>query len=81
MIEKCIIYVSSLVYSILIHDMYAFECVGKSGKINKNNFLNTLISNFYLNRLEKRKEIRKELDLNTLPDTLGYEEKEKIIDE
>lgn len=81
MIEKCIIYVSYSVYAILIHDMYVFECFGKKGEVNQNRFLNVIIANFYLGRLEKREMMKKQFDLKALPDTLSKNSKEKIIDE
>lgn len=79
MFDKLKIYVSYYVYSVLIHDMYAFEILKPNGKINKNDFLNVLIYNFYQNKVDKKKRIMEALLKNALPVTMLKENKIKIL--
>lgn len=79
MFDKVKIYLSSYVYNILIHDMYTFECFKPNGEINKNDFLNVLIFNFYQQKADKKKRIMEALLKNTLPLTMSKENKIKIL--
>lgn len=79
MFDKLKIYVSYYVYSVLIHDMYAFEILKPNGEINKNDFLNVLIYNFYQNKVDKKKRIMEALLKNALPVTMLKENKIKIL--
>lgn len=79
MFDKIKIYLSYYVYFTLIHDMYSFEIFKPNGEINKNDFLNVLIYNFYQNKSEKKERIKKALLNNAIPVNINKETKEKIL--
>lgn len=81
MVDKIKVNLSSNVYYTIIQDMFQFEYFKNNGEINKNEFLNVLIYNFYQIKLRKREDFKKKLKENALPLDLSNKNKDKLLDE
>ncbi len=80
MTDKIKVNLSYYVYKTILHDMYRFEFFKSNGEVNKNDFLNTVIYNFYYNKLKKRAELREKLANDAILTDVSARNRNRMLD-
>lgn len=80
MIDKIKVNLSFFVYNTLLQDMIRFECFKPNGDINRNDFLNCVICNFYDNKIQKRERLQKQLSSEAILTDVSEKNKKKMLD-
>ena len=80
MIDKIKVNLSFFVYNTLLQDMIRFECFKPNGDVNRNDFLNCVICNFYDNKIQKRERLQKQLSSEAILTDVSEKNKKKMLD-
>lgn len=79
MLEKIKVNLSYYVYNTILEDMVRFEFFKPNGDVNRNEFLNCIIYNFYHNKLRKRERLKEALIANALLTDISNKNKEIML--
>lgn len=80
MVDKIKVNLSYYVYNTLLHDMVQFEAFKPNGDVNRNDFLNCVIYNFYYNKLKKREWLKGLLERDAILTDVSKKSREKMLD-
>lgn len=79
MLDKIKVNLSYYVYNTILQDMVRFEFFKPNGDVNRNEFLNCIIYNFYQNKLKKREKLKEELMQNALLTDISNKNKQIML--
>lgn len=79
MLDKIKVNLSYHVYNTILQDMVRFEFFKANGDVNRNEFLNCIIYNFYQSKLKKREQLKDELNRNAVLTDISNKNKELMI--